>query len=236
MDTVMDDRMQTAAHLEAATETKTAPVEGARKGSRSRVLTYAGWGPWRWQRPARSAFVYYDGRVSTDDAQVDAHIAPIAPKVAGNIAEILVDDNQPVKAGQVLLRIDLARYEAKVAQARAALAAAESQAAGANAGVPLTTPRRRVPPRPPRRSWPAATADLTKARDRPRPRLVIRAGPTRRPTVDAKRASAERASADLERMRPPGGGRRDHAAAVRRLRGRVEGGRPATSGPRKKNC
>ncbi len=78
------------------------------------------------------------GTVSTDDAQVDAHIAPIAPKVGGNIVEILAKDNQAVRAGDVLVRIDARDYEARVAQARAALAAAESQAVGARAGVPLT--------------------------------------------------------------------------------------------------
>jgi len=41
---------------------------------------------------ATSVFFHYEGRVSTDDAQVDAHIAPIAPKIAGTIAGILVDD------------------------------------------------------------------------------------------------------------------------------------------------
>ena len=82
MDTVMDDRMQTAAHLEAAPETKIAPADGARKGSRSRVLTYAGLGALVLAAAGTSAFVYYDGRVSTDDAQVDAHIAPVAPKMA----------------------------------------------------------------------------------------------------------------------------------------------------------
>src|SRR5579871_1113618 len=42
------------------------------------------------------AYTHYRGRVSTDDAQVDAHIAPIAPKISGNVVEILVDDNQQV--------------------------------------------------------------------------------------------------------------------------------------------
>jgi membrane fusion protein (multidrug efflux system) len=51
-------------------------------------------------------YLRFAGQVSTDDAQVDAHIAPIAAKVSGSVAEILVSDNQSVKAGQVLLRID----------------------------------------------------------------------------------------------------------------------------------
>ena len=45
-------------------------------------------------------------QVETDDAYVQADFIIIAPRVPGYIAEVLVDDNQPVKAGQVLARID----------------------------------------------------------------------------------------------------------------------------------
>jgi membrane fusion protein (multidrug efflux system) len=51
-------------------------------------------------------FVYYSGRETTDDAQVDGHITPVASKIYGRVAEVLVLDNQPVKAGQVLVKID----------------------------------------------------------------------------------------------------------------------------------
>jgi membrane fusion protein, multidrug efflux system len=53
-------------------------------------------------------------------------------------AQVLVDDNQLVKAGQVLVRIDPRDYQMRVDQAKALLASAESQAQGADAGVPLT--------------------------------------------------------------------------------------------------
>ena len=43
---------------------------------------------------------------STNDAYVSADFTLIAPKVAGFIDEVLVEDNQPVKAGQLLARID----------------------------------------------------------------------------------------------------------------------------------
>src|SRR5579872_5672591 len=52
------------------------------------------------------AYLHFQNRVSTDDAQVDAHNASIAAKISGNLVEISVDDNQMVKAGQVLVRID----------------------------------------------------------------------------------------------------------------------------------
>ncbi len=78
------------------------------------------------------------GHVSTDDAQVDGHIVPVSAKIYGNVAEVLVNDNQQVKQGQVLVRIDPRDYQAKVDQARAALAFAESQARALHVGVPLT--------------------------------------------------------------------------------------------------
>src|SRR5690349_1544878 len=77
-------------------------------------------------------------RESTDDAQVDGHIAPISAKVSGSVTEVLVNYNQSVKAGQVLVRLDPRDYQAKVDQAKAALAVAEAQAHAARAGVPLT--------------------------------------------------------------------------------------------------
>jgi len=72
---------------------------------------------------------------STDDAFVDAHIIPISPKVAGQVVAVHVNDNQPVKAGEPLLEIDQRDYEAKVAEERGKLDAAEAEArrAGADA-------------------------------------------------------------------------------------------------------
>jgi membrane fusion protein (multidrug efflux system) len=64
--------------------------------------------------------------VSTDDAYVDAHSVLIAPKVSGYIAEVPVDDNQTVHAGQVLARIDPRDYQDALNQARADVAAAQA--------------------------------------------------------------------------------------------------------------
>src|SRR5271167_1081612 len=82
--------------------------------------------------------IHYHGRVTTDDAQVDGHIVLVSSKVYGNVVEVLVTDNQQVKAGQVLVRIDPRDYQVKVDQAKAALAVSESQARGAQVGVPMT--------------------------------------------------------------------------------------------------
>jgi membrane fusion protein, multidrug efflux system len=83
-------------------------------------------------------FVYYHNRESTDDAQVDGHITPVASKIYGRVAQVLVDDNQAVKAGQVLVKIDARDYQASLDQAKAALALAESDAQSAGVDVPRT--------------------------------------------------------------------------------------------------
>jgi membrane fusion protein, multidrug efflux system len=82
-------------------------------------------------------YFHYRNRVFTDDAEVDAHVTPVAAKIYGNVSEVLVLDNQQVKAGQVLVRLDPRDNQAKVDQARAALELAESQSKGAATEVPL---------------------------------------------------------------------------------------------------
>ena len=77
---------------------------------------------------------YYHNRVSTDDAEVDGHIVPIASKISGTVAAVLINDNEPVKEGQVLVRIDPRDYQARVDQAKAALALAEARAQGGGRG------------------------------------------------------------------------------------------------------
>jgi len=64
--------------------------------------------------------------VSTDDAYVQAHSVLISPKVSGYISEVPVDDNQAVKAGQVIARIDPRDYDTALDQARANVAAAQA--------------------------------------------------------------------------------------------------------------
>ena len=110
--------------------------------------------PSRWADPSvrRAAFgagvlfllavvallVHYHNRVSTDDAEVDGHIVPIASKISGTVSEVLIHDNETVKAGQVLVRIDPRDYQSRVDQAKAALDLAQARARGAEVGIPLT--------------------------------------------------------------------------------------------------
>src|ERR1700685_3659251 len=64
--------------------------------------------------------------VSTDDAYVQAHSVLISPKVSGYLSEAPVDDNQSVKAGVVLARIDPRDYQTALDQARANVAVAQA--------------------------------------------------------------------------------------------------------------
>ncbi len=76
--------------------------------------------------------------VTTDDAYVEGTISPISAKVSGYVSEMLIRDNQPVKQGDLLVRLDPRDFQAKVAQARAAVATAEAALRSARSDVPLT--------------------------------------------------------------------------------------------------
>jgi membrane fusion protein, multidrug efflux system len=71
--------------------------------------------------------------VSTDDAYVQADSTTIAPKVSGYIAAVLVRDNERVKAGQVLARIDDRDFRTALDQAKADVDAARATLAGKQA-------------------------------------------------------------------------------------------------------
>ncbi|HEV8579212.1 MAG TPA: HlyD family secretion protein [Thermoanaerobaculia bacterium] len=79
--------------------------------------------------------VFYEHHATTDDAQIDSHIDPVLPRVSGYVAEVLVKDNQPVRAGDVLVRIDPRDLQAKLDQEQAALLNAEAAVAVARAAV-----------------------------------------------------------------------------------------------------
>ena len=85
-----------------------------------------------------SLFLYYRNRESTDDAQVDGHITQISSKVYGRVAEVLVNDNQQLKAGELLVKLDPRDFQAAVDQAKAQLTLAEAEAQSAGVDVPRT--------------------------------------------------------------------------------------------------
>src|SRR6516162_2383776 len=70
---------------------------------------------------------------TTDDAFIDTHMVMVAPQVAGRVARVLVDDNQKVGSGELLVEIDPAIFHAQLDQAAANRAAAAGSLAQANA-------------------------------------------------------------------------------------------------------
>jgi|KBSSwiStaDraftv2_1062776.scaffolds.fasta_scaffold27576_2 membrane fusion protein (multidrug efflux system) len=94
------------------------------------VLAVIGVAAWWW---------ITQGRESTDDAQVDAHVIPMASRVGGTVLKVPVEDNQLVEAGTVLVEIDPRDYQVAVDKARAELADAEAAAIAAQSSVPITS-------------------------------------------------------------------------------------------------
>ncbi|ANL45940.1 EmrA family multidrug resistance transporter protein [Rhizobium phaseoli] len=74
---------------------------------------------------------------STDDAYVKADYTTVAPKVAGYIKQVLVNDNDVVKSGQVLARIDDRDFQAALSQARADVKAAGAAITNIDAQIAL---------------------------------------------------------------------------------------------------
>lgn len=94
------------------------------------LLAIAGVAVWLWVTA---------GHESTDDAQIDAHLTQIAARIGGTITKVLVDDNQQVEAGAVLVELDPRDYQVTVDRMRAELADAEANAIAARSNVPITS-------------------------------------------------------------------------------------------------
>src|SRR5438270_9402774 len=83
-------------------------------------------------------YTYYSVRESTDDAQVDGHVIPISPRIGGNVLSVLINDNQTVRAGQELVRLDPADYKVAMAQAEAQLSSSQADTLESEQNVPVT--------------------------------------------------------------------------------------------------
>lgn len=71
--------------------------------------------------------------VSTDDAYVNGHVTFVAPRVSGQVAKVLVDDNHRVRKGDVLVQLDPEPYDVQVNVAKAAVDAARADLGAARA-------------------------------------------------------------------------------------------------------
>lgn len=79
----------------------------------------------------------FDAKASTDNAYVRGNITAIAPRVAGYVTTVAIDDNQLVRAGDILFRIDDRDYRARLAQAAATVAAALARLSNVDAQIEL---------------------------------------------------------------------------------------------------
>jgi membrane fusion protein, multidrug efflux system len=140
-------------------------------------------------------------RVSTDDAQVDGHIVPVSSKIYSNVIEVLVNDNQQVKRGQVLVRLDPRDYQAKVDQAKASVAVAVSQAQGASVGVPLIRETTQSSTSSAEAELGAVQADYEQAKAEYEKASNADVA-WERSNVRTAQATYDRAKADLDRMQP----------------------------------
>jgi membrane fusion protein (multidrug efflux system) len=77
---------------------------------------------------------------STDDAYVKADSTIVSPKVSGYLAEVLVGDNEQVRAGQVLARIDDRDFVTALNQAQADVAGSEAAVKNLDAQIALQQP------------------------------------------------------------------------------------------------
>jgi membrane fusion protein (multidrug efflux system) len=82
---------------------------------------------------------YFNTYETTDDAQVDGHIDAVSSRISGNVISVLAEDEQYVKAGDVLVRIDPRDYEVALAKAEADLADAEAALETSRIDIPITS-------------------------------------------------------------------------------------------------
>lgn len=125
--------------------TRTAPKREAPIAQPSTAKPLEKRPPWTWIAGAVLAvLVLIEGvpriitafkTVSTDDAYVNGHVTFVAPRVPGQVVRVLVDDNNRVRKGNLLVELDKEPYQVKVAIAQAALAVARANLVTAQADV-----------------------------------------------------------------------------------------------------
>ena len=124
---------------------------------------------------------FFDHHASTDDAQIDGHVDPVIPQVGGYVTRVLVKDNEPVRAGQVLVKIEPGDYQARMEMANASLASAVASLAAARADEEVSR-----------------TADRKAATDLARYRPLRAEGGISQQQFDDAQAAAEEAHARLD--------------------------------------
>jgi membrane fusion protein, multidrug efflux system len=138
---------------------------------------------------------------STDDAFLDAHVVAVAPRVAGQVRAVHVQENQSVKPGDLLVELDPRDYAVRLAQKRDAVAGADANLDSARAGLALVAARLETARATERQE--EANADAARARSRraqadlQRSETLRQTGVVSQEEYDRMRAEADSAAADL---------------------------------------
>ena len=83
-------------------------------------------------------WAYLQSYEDTDDAQIDGDIYAVTSRISGTVKAVYVEDNQQVKAGQLLVELDPSDYNVSVEQAKAAVNESQTQVETARPNVPIT--------------------------------------------------------------------------------------------------
>jgi membrane fusion protein (multidrug efflux system) len=134
---------------------------------------------------------------STDDAFIDGYLTLISSRVPGQISQLLVTDNQKVKAGDVLVEIDPRDYESSLSLAQADLAAARSQLSQAQAQVKVSEAKVAQA----QAAVVAAEAEAHRASDDLKRYESVEARAVSKSAFDLTQAQARAADANLEAAR-----------------------------------
>ena len=166
----------------------------------------------------------------TDNAQVEGHVTPVLPRVGGFVAQVRVEENQQVKAGDTLLVIDDRDLRAKLQQADADLAAAQEQAAGGNGQAVAQAAAAQAQAGAARASIAAAEANADKARrDVERLRPLAERNIVSKQQFDGVVAASAAADAQVRAARESASAAASQATAagagVRVTRSRIESAR-----------
>lgn len=168
------------------------------------LIIFGGWYGWEWWDETRFT-------ETTDNAYVRADITAISPKVTGNVAEVLVDDNQVVEAGAILLRIADEDYCAQRDRAAAVVSQIEASAENLTRRKELQLAMIREA----EAAIDVASADLELARrELARTSQLASKGWTPQSNHDTATANAERARATLVRAEANAAAAREQLAVL----------------------
>jgi len=131
---------------------------------------------------------------STDDAFIDGYATLVSSRVPGQVAQLMVTDNQEGKAGDVLVEIDPRDYAASLALAQADLAAARSQSDQARAQISVSEAKVVQA----QAAVTAAEAEYQRASDDLKRYQAVESKAVSQSAIDQARAEARTAAANLD--------------------------------------